>query len=255
MAATAGLAMDANRASERASFVVIVIRVCRGLFFVRFLEDEEGLFLHALVGDEALAVEVVLKAGVDAAGGAEVHQEPGAGAAELRDFVEHRDLVVVDLGLVLLGPEGGVGVAGGGVVAGFGVAAPLGHDEGFLVANVPGSGVGAFGVLLVPADVLVGADDVEGFAQRVVDDLVGAGPSGFFSVRTSSAAVTRRVGSSWRARSAMVVRYLVRASVLGVSLATDQRMMEALLRSRRIISVSCCLDLARTAGLSNWRAQ
>src|ERR1700721_2309541 len=38
-----------------------------GFVFVGFLEDEEGLFFDALVGDEALAVEVVLNAGVDAA--------------------------------------------------------------------------------------------------------------------------------------------------------------------------------------------
>ncbi len=82
------------------------------------------MFFFSLVGDEALAVEVVLEAWVDAAGGAEVHEDPWAGAAELRDFVEHGDLVAVDLGLIFLGPEGGVGVAGGGVVAGFGVCRP-----------------------------------------------------------------------------------------------------------------------------------
>ena len=61
--------------------------------------------------------------------------------------------------------------------------------------------------------------------------------------------MTRRVGSSWRARSAMVVRYLVRASVLGVSLATDQRMMQALLRSRRIISLELLLGFGEDGGV------
>src|SRR5271170_5209422 len=67
-----------------------------------------------------------------------------------------------------------MGVACGRVVAGLGVAAPLGHDEGFLVTDVPGGGVSAFCMLLVPTDVLVGADDVEGLSERVVDDLCGA---------------------------------------------------------------------------------
>ena len=34
--------------------------------------------------------------------------------------------------------------------------------------------------LLIPADVLVGADDVEGFAQRIVDDFGGALAVGIF---------------------------------------------------------------------------
>src|ERR1700761_1069519 len=88
--------------------------------------------------------------------------------------------MMVDLGLIFLGPERGVGVSGGCVVAGSGVATPLGHDEGFLVADVPGGGIGAFGVLLVPADVLVGADDVESVAEGVVDDFCGAVAVGVF---------------------------------------------------------------------------
>jgi len=40
----------------------------KSLFFIGFLEDKEGLLLYALIGDEAFAVEVVLEAGVDAAG-------------------------------------------------------------------------------------------------------------------------------------------------------------------------------------------
>src|SRR5271169_1003477 len=87
VAAVAGTTAIARSASERPSFMVALFGFAECLVFVRFLEDEEGLFFYALVGDEALAVEVVLEAGVNAAGGAEVHQDPGAGAAELRDFV------------------------------------------------------------------------------------------------------------------------------------------------------------------------
>ena len=71
-------------------------------------------------------------------------------------------MMAIDLRLIFLGQ--GWCAANAGVVAGFGVAAPLGHDERFVVADVPCRGIGAFGVLLVPTDVLIGADDVEGFA-------------------------------------------------------------------------------------------
>src|SRR5271168_5585852 len=126
VAAVAGATATAIRASARPSLMVILFGFTESIVFVRPLEDEECLFFDALVGDESLAVEVVLQAGVDAAGGAEVHQDPRASAAELRDLVEHCDLVVVDLGLIFLSPEGRHGAAFGSVVAGFGIASPLG---------------------------------------------------------------------------------------------------------------------------------
>ena len=71
-------------------------------------------------------------------------------------------------------------VASRRVVAGFCVAAPLRHDERLVVANVPGGSVGAFRVLLVPADIFVGADDVERFAKWVIDNFGSAACRIFF---------------------------------------------------------------------------
>src|SRR6059058_5073246 len=179
MAALPGLAMDANRARERASFVMstssclfkrFLFRFAEGFFLIRLLQDEEGLLFHALVGDETLAIEVVLETRIDAAGRAEVHQKPWAGAAKLRDFVQHRDLMMVDLGLILLGPERRVGVARWRVITGLCVTAPLGHNERFVLADIPCSRVRTFCVLLVPADVFVRTDYVQGFTKRVVNN-------------------------------------------------------------------------------------
>jgi hypothetical protein len=47
--------------------------LAKGLVFVGLLKDKEGLLLDALIGDQALAVEVVLQPRVDATGGAKVH--------------------------------------------------------------------------------------------------------------------------------------------------------------------------------------
>src|SRR5450631_4776167 len=55
-------------------------------------------------------------------------------------------------------------------------------------------------------------------------------------VVTSIAAVTRRLGSSARVVAIRLLRNASRAGVFGVSLATDHRITDALLRSRRIIS-------------------
>src|SRR5450631_1385882 len=61
-----------------------------------------------------------------------------------------------------------------------------------------------------------------------------SGESG--EVVTSIAAVTRRLGSSARAVAIRLFKNESLAGVLGVSLATDHKTTEALLRSRRIIS-------------------
>src|ERR1700733_10849978 len=87
VAALAGAIAIASRAREKASFMSTLFGFALCLVFVRLLEDEEGLFFLALIGDEAFTVEVVLETGVDATGGAEVHEDPGAGAAKLGDFV------------------------------------------------------------------------------------------------------------------------------------------------------------------------
>jgi len=131
-----------------------------GVVLVGLLDDGEGLLLFSLIGDEAFAVEAVLDTGELAYGGAEVHEDPRAHAAELGNFVEHHELVAVDAGLVLLGPALGFGA----VKAGLRSAAELGDDEGLVVGDLPLRLVGVLGLALVPADVLVEADDVERFA-------------------------------------------------------------------------------------------
>ena len=124
------------------------------------------------------------------------------------------------------------------MVAVFGFGAELAHENG-LLREGPVHAVGVLRAHLVPADVLVTADDVERVAERIVVDHLC--PS---DVARVIAEVIRRVGSSLRASLARSVRNLVRVGLLGVSLETDHRMTEALLRSRRIISCSIATSLA-----------
>ena len=113
VAAIAELAIEANRAREGASFIIDYSALPRVLSLYAFWRMKKACFFCPWSEMRPLRLKSSWRPGIDAAGGAEVHQEPGAGAAELRDFVEHCDLVAVDIGLILLGPESGVGVAAG----------------------------------------------------------------------------------------------------------------------------------------------
>ena len=53
---------------------------------------------------------------------------------------------------------------------GFGVAAELADDHWLLVSDFPGSDGSVFGLLFVPSYIFVGAEDIEGFAERIVND-------------------------------------------------------------------------------------
>ena len=60
---------------------MLLVRLADGTVFVGLLHDEERLFLDALIGDEALAVEAALEQGKVAGGRTEVHEDPWGGSA------------------------------------------------------------------------------------------------------------------------------------------------------------------------------
>ena len=51
VAADVGATANANRASERTSFMIALFGFAECLVFISFLKDEEGLFLLSLVRD------------------------------------------------------------------------------------------------------------------------------------------------------------------------------------------------------------
>src|ERR1700761_9255604 len=82
--------------------------------------------------------------------------------------------MTIDLCLILLSPKRRMSIARRRVITGFCIASPLAHDQGFIVADVPGGGIAPLRMLLIPPDVLVDANDIKHFAKRIVDDLVRA---------------------------------------------------------------------------------
>lgn len=67
----------------------ILLGLANGFLPIGFLQDIEGQLLAALVRDKSLAVELILKTCERTVGGAEIHEDPCAEAAQLSYVVEH----------------------------------------------------------------------------------------------------------------------------------------------------------------------
>src|SRR5258708_24588258 len=141
----------------------------RGPLVVVILQHGEGLLLEAIGTDETLAVPAVLHTRQRPAGRTEVAQDPRRGPAPLRDFPEHGERLPVEVRLVFLA-EAGEPV---GAEALLGVGAKFADDHRLVVAERPGDLRNLVGEAVIPADVLVEAEQVGEFAQRIVDDAAG----------------------------------------------------------------------------------
>src|SRR6185369_6356024 len=73
--------------------------------FIPLLQDVECFLLLAAVRDQSLAVPVVLDVWQRAAWRPEVRQDPWRGPTQERNLLQHRDLMLVDTFLILLGPS------------------------------------------------------------------------------------------------------------------------------------------------------
>ena len=114
------------------------------------LHYKERFFLFTLVRDQSLPIVKVLNAWQRAAGGAEVHQDPGAGAAQERDSFQHVHLMLINILLVFLCPARHV-IA---MLAVRSFGAELGHDERLLVFHLPVHAINLVRQTIVPADII-----------------------------------------------------------------------------------------------------
>src|SRR5690606_29006360 len=87
--------------------------------------------------------------------------------AKAGDALEHPDRPRVQVRLVLLG-EARERVAGHALER---AGAELGDDDRLVIADLEGDAVALLGQAVVPADVLVEADEVRVFAKWIIDDL------------------------------------------------------------------------------------
>src|ERR1039458_6908012 len=136
-------------------------------FLVSLLQNVERLLFLALIRYQTLAIEAILNARKLSTGRVEIHQNPRTHPAQLRNAAQHLKLILEDACLIFFGPALGFRP----VQAGLGVAAKFTDDERLIVGDLPLSSIGPIWVLLIPADVLVCSNDVESFAQRVIDIL------------------------------------------------------------------------------------
>src|SRR5580658_8968243 len=142
------------------------LRFAHGSILIGFLQEIECKLLSALVGDEPFAIEIVLNAGQRPIGRAKIHQAPRAHTSKLRNLVQHRQLMAVDVGLVLFSPA----LVVASVESGLGSASKLADNERLLILDAPLSRVRGIGMSLVPPDILVESDYIQCLAERIVDD-------------------------------------------------------------------------------------
>ena len=149
--------------STTISLEQILIPIC-------LLKDEEGLLLFSLIGDQSFEVVTVLHSGQHPPWRTKVHQDPRTYAAQLRDAVQHADLMAKDIRLVFFSPAFGLRT----VQSRFCVGAEFTDDQRLVIGDVPDGSICILGPLFIPSDVLVGADHIESVSQRVVDIFIVA---------------------------------------------------------------------------------
>ena len=153
-----------------------LLSVPDGIFLVGLLQDEEDLFLVSILGDESLAIVIVLYSRQQPQWRAEVHQQPRAHSPQLRNLIQHDELMFVNIGLKFFCPPGGDITMQAGLCA----AAKFAHDERLLIANVPLGVISVGGRMFVPANVLIGSQHVQDITKWVVDNFgvaLGAAPA------------------------------------------------------------------------------
>src|ERR1700722_8524057 len=71
------------------------------LVHILLLQNKERLLLFSLVRDQSLAIELILNSRKRPIRRAEVHQDPRTHSPQLRNPVEHSELMTIDIRLVL----------------------------------------------------------------------------------------------------------------------------------------------------------
>ena len=88
-------------------------------------------------------------------------------ASQLTNALEHKQLVPVEVGLILFSPAR-IGFAVETILR---VSAEFADDQRLIVSNLPNGLVDLLRRVLIPSDVFIESNDIERFAERIVDDL------------------------------------------------------------------------------------
>jgi hypothetical protein len=89
---------------ERISVDIDLFRFAYGAFLVHLLKEEECLLFLSLFRDQSFTVESVLEFGDIPGRRTKVHKDPGDETRYLRNLVEHDELMLIYVDLLLLGP-------------------------------------------------------------------------------------------------------------------------------------------------------
>ena len=136
-----------------------ILIACRCLSRIVLSHYIPGLFLPALVRQQALPVEPALVHRMLPVGAQEVEKHPWRHPRKVGNIAEHRKIVPVERRLVILAP--GAGHVGISRPSGKGLAAELAYDKGLVRKYVPAKLRGGFRPRRIPAHVFVYADNVQ----------------------------------------------------------------------------------------------
>src|SRR5580765_7671036 len=96
---------EAGRTTSRVwSSPIALLWLADRLLSVCLLQDKKCLLLLSLFRNETFSIEVVLYSRQRTAWRAKVHEDPRRHSPQLRNAIEHDELMLVDVGLIFLRP-------------------------------------------------------------------------------------------------------------------------------------------------------
>lgn len=132
---------------------------------IEVLQYKESPLLLTMIGYKALSIEVVLNTRKGSSRTAKILENPRRGTAEKGYALQHGDLVLVETFLILLRPAC-LGVA---MAAKERVSSKFAHDQRLIVFRGPFRSVEVCDGVAVPANIFIGAHDVELISHRIID--------------------------------------------------------------------------------------
>ncbi len=109
--------------------LLLLWRLSNLQFPIKLLQYKEGFLLLTVIGDKSFAIEIILNTRENSSRTTKVFENPRCHSAKEGNALQHNDLVLVEIFLILLGPP----CRGIAMVAKERVAPEFAHDQGLVV--------------------------------------------------------------------------------------------------------------------------
>src|SRR5208283_2371286 len=143
--------------------VAASLRLLLLLLAIKLLQNIKRLFALSAFRKQPLAITEVLNPGQKTTWRIKVHQHPRGHSCERRNFLQHLQLVLEKICLILLSEAG----SGMPMFAVERAPAELAHDQRLVICEAPLDAIGIFRRMLIPADIFVQSQNIEKLPERV----------------------------------------------------------------------------------------